>query len=170
MERKIMNGLTRRQNRRSQNQGSSTELGFWSPFQELSRVRSQLGALVSPLEDFLAPPTSFFEGWTPNVELYEDKDKFTIRAEIPGMKKEDIDVSMSGNTVTVSGEKKQEEEHKEGDTYRSERFFGRFQRSFTLGQPVNADKIEASYKDGVLTLIVPKAEEAKRKQIEVKSS
>jgi len=167
-----MNGLTRRQNQRSQDQGTSGpgDLGFWSPFQELSRLRNQLGALVSPLEHFLAPATSFFEGWTPNVELYEDKDKFTIRAEIPGMKKEDIDVSVSGNTVTICGEKKQEQEQKQGDTYRSERFFGRFQRSITLAQPANADKIQASYKDGVLTLSVPKAEEAKRKQIEVKAS
>jgi len=168
-----MNGLTRRQNRRSQDQGAlaPADQGFWSPFQELNRLRNQLSSLVTrPFEEFMAPATSFFEGWTPDVELYEDKEKFTIRAEIPGMKKEDIDVSLSGNTVTISGEKKREEEQKKGDTYRSERFFGRFQRNITLAQPVNADKIQASYKDGVLTLSVPKAEEAKRKQIEVKAS
>ena len=86
------------------------------------------------------------------------------------MRKEDIEVSLDGNTLTISGERKQEEEHKEGEMYRSERYFGRFQRSITLPTPADADKIQASYKDGVLTIICPKSEEAKPKQIQVKTS
>lgn len=168
-----MNGLTRRQNRKAGALSSSDQGAGGSPVQEINRLRNRLSSLFgSPFEDddFLAPVTSFFEGWTPGLELYDDKDKFTVRAELPGMKKEDIDVSVLADTLTISGEKKQEEERKEGDTYRSERFFGRFQRSITLPQPVDTGRIEAHYKDGVLTLTLPKSESAKRKQIEIKPS
>lgn len=85
------------------------------------------------------------------------------------MKKEDISVSLDQNTLTVSGERKQEEEKQEGQTYRSERYFGRFQRSITLPQPVDPNNIKASYKDGVLSIKLSKSPEAKRKQIEVKA-
>jgi HSP20 family protein len=85
------------------------------------------------------------------------------------MKKEDISVSLDQNTLTVSGERKQEEEKKEGQAYRSERFFGRFQRSITLPQSVDPNNIKANYKDGVLSIELPKSAEAKRKQIEVKT-
>ena len=109
-------------------------------------------------------------GWEPTIDVYEDKDKLTVKAELPGMKKEDIAVSLEGSTLTVSGERKQEQERKEGETYRSERFFGRFQQSITLSQQVDPKKIQANYKDGVLTITLPKSEEAKRKQIEIKTS
>jgi len=88
---------------------------------------------------------------------------------LPGMKREDIDVALDGNTLTLSGERKQEEEKREGESYRSERYFGRFQRSITLPTEVQANKIEAAYKDGVLTVTLPKSEEAKPKQIPVKA-
>jgi HSP20 family protein len=170
---KLMNGkLTRRQSREA-GLPAQREETFWSPFQQLTRLRNEIDRLFgSPLEEFLAPTTtSLFEGWAPSVDLYEDKDKFVIRAELPGMKKEDIEVTASGDTIIISGEKKHEEETKEGkDTYRAERFFGRFERVITLPANVDAGKIGALYKDGVLTLTVPKAEEAKRKQIEVKVS
>lgn len=168
-----MNGkIARRQ------QGSMTrrEEGFWSPLQQLNQLRNEIdrlfGSPLSPLEGMLEPATtSLFEGWSPSLDLYEEKEKFIVRAELPGMKKEDIEVTASGDTITISGEKKHEEEVKEGkDNYRSERFFGRFQRSITLPAAVDVSKIEAHYKDGVLSLAVPKAEEAKRKQIEVKVS
>jgi HSP20 family protein len=167
-----MNDLTRQQNRERGAQ-SSSDRGSGSPVREVNRLRNRLSSLFgSPFEDddFLAPVTSFFEGWTPGIELYDDKEKFTVLAELPGMKKEDIDVSVSGDTLTISGEKKHDEERKEGDTYRSERFFGRFQRSITLPQPVDTGRIEAHYKDGILSLTLPKAESAKRKQIEIKPS
>ena len=164
--------LTRR---RSQNQNAGNlapiDPGFWSPVHQLSRLRNEIDRLFgSPLEGFLSPETSMYEGWSPSLDLYEDKDKFVIRAELPGMKKEEIEVTASGNTLTVSGEKRREEEVKDRDTYRAERFFGRFQRSITLPTSVDSTKIQAQYKDGVLTLTVPKSEEAKRKQIEVKVS
>ncbi len=135
----------------------------------LNRIRSQINRIFEDPFDLLAPATSFFEGWEPYLDVFEDKDRITVQAELPGMKKEDIDVSLQGDTLTISGERKQEEEHKEGDTYRSERFFGRFQRSITLPEPVDASKIQATYKDGILSLVMPKTEEAKPRRIEIQA-
>jgi len=136
------------------------------PFNELNRIRNEINRIFEDPLAFLAP-TSFFEGWEPSIDIYEDPDKVTVRAELPGMKKEDISVSLDGNTLTVAGERKQEEERKEGSTVRSERFFGRFQRSITLPQPVDPNKLSATYKEGVLTIVCPRSEEAKRRQIQV---
>ena len=107
--------------------------------------------------------------WTPAVDVYQDKDQFTVVAEVPGMKKEELEISLNGDTLTISGERKTEEK---GDDhrFRSERFFGRFQRSLTLPSAVNTEKVKATYKDGVLEVVLPKAEEAKPKQIEVSLS
>jgi len=101
------------------------------------------------------------------LDVYEDKDNFVLRAEMPGMRKEDIDISLHDGLVTISGERKEETKKQESDVYRSERFFGRFQRSFALPTSVNAEKVAASYKDGILTVTLPKAEEAKPKQIPI---
>lgn len=161
--------LTRRER---QDRGASVPAtwGGWAPANELNRIRNEINRLFEDPFAFMMPSTSFFEGWTPAVDIYEDHDKFVLKAELPGMKKEDIDVSLDGNTLTVSGERKQEEEKREGESYRAERFFGRFQRSVTLSAAVQANKIEASYKDGILKVTLPKSEEAKRKQIQVKTT
>jgi|ERR1700704_1644795 len=144
--------------------------GAPAPVPELNRIRNELNRIFEDPFSLLAPSTSFFEGWHPTLDVYEDKDKITVKAELPGMKKEDIAVSLNGDTLTVSGERKEEQEKKDKETYRSERYFGRFQRTITLPQPVDASKIQANYKDGVLTITLPKSEEAKPKQIEVKTS
>jgi HSP20 family protein len=141
-----------------------------APFNELNRIRNEIGHFLEDPFSMISPATSFFEGWAPTVDIFEDKDKVTVRAELPGMKKEDIDLSLEGNTLSISGERKEEEERKEGETYRSERFFGRFQRSITLPAAVDSSKVQATYKDGVLTVELPKSEETKAKQIEVKTS
>ena len=144
--------------------------GGLAPFNDLNRIRSEIDRFFQDPFSALTQGTSFFEGWTPALDIYEDKDKYVVKAELPGLKNEDIDVSLEGNTLTISGERKREEEKEEGDTYRSERYFGRFQRTVTLPAAVDASKIQATYKDGVLTVTVPKTEEAKPKQIEVKTS
>jgi HSP20 family protein len=146
-------------------QKSGSEPGFG-----LGRIRREIDRLFDDPFGFLAPATSFFEGWTPAVDIYEDKDKYVVKAEVPGMKKEEIEVFLDGNTLNICGERKQEEEKREGDRYRSERFFGRFQRSVTVPAAVQGNKIEAGYKDGVLTVTLPKSEEAKPKQIQVNAS
>src|SRR5690349_13947324 len=130
--------LTRRQQQQKQGRENRGDLarsdqgqdpGFWGPLTELARLQNLSRAFASPFDDLLTPPATFFEGWTPAFDVYEDKDKFSVKVELPGMKKEDIDISLDGNTLTVAGEMKEEEEHKEAETYRAERFFGRFQRS-----------------------------------------
>ena len=144
--------------------------GGSAPFSQLNRIRNEINRIFEDPFSLTAPSTSFFEGWEPTVDVYEDKDKITVKAELPGMKKEDITVSLDNNTLTVSGERKYEEEKKDKETYRSERYFGRFQRSITLSHSVEAKGIEANYKDGVLTVSLPKSEEAKPKHIEVKTT
>ena len=91
-----------------------------------------------------------------------------MKAELPGMKKEDIDVSLHDGALSISGERKGEEKFQGAETFRSERFVGRFQRSITLPSEVKGDQVKAQYKDGILTVTLPKSEAAKPKQIEVK--
>jgi HSP20 family protein len=107
-------------------------------------------------------------GWNPPVDIFEDENGITLKAELPGMKKEEMDVRVENNVLTLHGERKRESEVKEDGYFRSERAYGSFSRSFTLPTTVDASKIGANYKDGVLTVTLPKAEEAKPKQIDVK--
>jgi HSP20 family protein len=104
----------------------------------------------------------------PSVDLYEEKDDVVIKAEIPGLSKEDINVQVTDSTVTIKGEKKREEEVKEDDYYRCERSFGSFTRAVALPCDVKADQVKASFKNGVLEVRMPKTEEAKKKAITVK--
>lgn len=106
--------------------------------------------------------------WTPAVDIAEEPDKFIFHAELPGVDKKDVKITIQKNVLSVRGEKKHEEE-KDGKNYhRVERSYGSFFRSFSLPSTVLSDKIEASYADGILTISIPKAEEAKPKEIEVK--
>lgn len=142
-------------------------LGEWQGFGRLFDLRNEIDRLFdSPLTE-LTRTSNLLSGWTPALDVYEDKDSYTIKAELPGMKKEEIEVSLHDGTLSLSGERKAEAKVEEGETYRSERYFGRFQRSVALPSAVATDKVKASYKDGVLTVTLPKAEEAKRKQIDV---
>jgi HSP20 family protein len=118
----------------------------------------------------LARSSQLLSGWTPAFDVYEDKDNFYVRAELPGMRKEDIDLSMHNGSLSISGERKSDDKLKEAEVYRAERFFGRFQRTITLPTLVAVDKIKAQYQDGILSVTVPKAEEAKPKHIDVKVS
>jgi HSP20 family protein len=106
-----------------------------------------------------------FSRWAPALDVYQDKDQFTVVAELPGLKKENIELSLHDGVLTISGERKQEKKGEEG--YRNERFFGRFQRSVTLPASIDGNKVKATYQDGILRVELPKAEEAKPKQIEV---
>ena len=106
--------------------------------------------------------------WNPRVNMYEKGDNILIDAELPGIKKEDIDVTVEEHQVTLRGERKEEKETKKEEYYRKERLYGSFARSFTLPSNVAADKVDATYKDGVLHVTLPKTEEAKGKHISVK--
>lgn len=104
----------------------------------------------------------------PVVDIYEEKDDIVLKAELPGMTKDDIEVNVTDHQLTLKGEKKKEEEVKEDNYYRCERSFGSFSRVVDLPEEVQTEKAKASFKDGVLEIRVPKTEEAKRKRIKVK--
>lgn len=144
---------------------STPTLANWSAFDRLASLQDE----VNRLFDFSFPSrdTGLFSGWSPALDLYDQKDDFVVTVELPGMKKEDIQLSLHDGVLTVSGERKHEFEGEEGKTFRSERYFGKFQRSVTLPTRVDTSKVVASYKDGVLWITLPKAEEAKPRHIEV---
>jgi HSP20 family protein len=130
-------------------------------------LRDEIDRLFeSPLAE-LARSSRLLSGWTPALDVYEDKDNLYVKVEVPGMKREDIDVSLHEGSLSISGERKSEQKHEDAEVYRAERFFGRFQRTVTLPAPVAADKVKAQYKDGILTVTLPKTEEAKPKHIDV---
>lgn len=111
--------------------------------------------------------TQASEAWSPALDVYEDKDNFVVQAELPGLKREDIDVSLHDGTLTLSGERKVETRPEGAEVYRAERCVGRFQRALGLPVAVATDKVKAAYTDGVLTVTLPKTEEAKPKRIDV---
>jgi HSP20 family protein len=106
-------------------------------------------------------------GWMPAVDVFEKEDRFVVKAELPGMKEDDIDVSVVGDTLSIKGEKKTEAEIKDEDYYRCERSYGSFYRSIPIPSNVDANKIEASFEDGVLEVTLPKSTKVKPKKIAV---
>jgi HSP20 family protein len=156
-----MNSLTRWQR---------PELSTWPAFGRLTDLRDEIDRLFeSPLSE-LARTSNLLSGWNPALDLYEDKDNLYVKVEIPGMKREEIDVSLHEGSLSISGERKSEQKHEDAEVYRAERFFGRFQRTVTLPTPVAAEKVKAQYKDGILNITLPKTEEAKPKHIDVNVS
>lgn len=138
----------------------------WSPLDQLSTLRNEINRLFDvPFGNL--DRTEAFNSWAPAVDLHEDKDNLIVTAELPGMRKEDIDISFHDGSLTVAGERKHEKKYGEGDTSRSERYFGRFQRTISLPKQVDVGAVKASYKDGILKVTLPKSPEAKPKQIEV---
>jgi HSP20 family protein len=131
-------------------------------------VRDELSRFLDGALGEWAGTPELFGGWTPALDLYEDKDALTVRAEIPGMNREKIDISLHDGLLTVSGERKAEDRGEGVELHRAECFHGRFQRSLELPKPVQSDRASATYKDGVLTIVLPKTEAAKPKQIDVK--
>jgi HSP20 family protein len=141
-----------------------TRISTWPTLGRLNDLRDEIDRI------FEAPlaRTSEFLGWAPAFDVYEEKDNFVVKAELPGLKKEDINVSLQDGTLIISGERKSETKGEGTEVYRAERYFGKFQRSVSLPVPVAANAVVAEYKDGILTVKLPKSEEAKPKQIEVK--
>ena len=106
--------------------------------------------------------------WIPPVDIVERENDYFVRVELPGVNKSDVKITAKNDVLTIKGEKKMEVEKKEDNFHRIERSYGTFQRSFTLPSSVMSDKIEASYNDGILTISLPKSEETKPREIEVK--
>lgn len=142
------------------------KLAKWNPFKELIDVRDDFDRLVDRIfsRDF-----DLWEGGrTPSIDVYEEGDNIVVKAEIPGVKKEDISVSLTGDTLTITGKKAEEKEVKRENYYRKEIRSGAFSRSLTLPVQVDKDKVKAKYKDGVLELVLPKAPEEKEKEVKIK--
>jgi HSP20 family protein len=139
---------------------------LWEPFQDLEQIHEEMNRLFG--QRFL-PATRVGNGheWCPEVDIIDEKDHLLVRADLPGMKQEEISVEVADNTLTIKGERKHESETKEGTTYRAERSYGSFLRSFTLPAGVDAAKVAATYKNGVLEIRVPKLAQAQTKQIKV---
>jgi len=149
----------------------------WNPVHELDRwpadfvgVQRDINRLFdnffhsgSPVEETMA--ASYF---APAVDIAEQENEYVVKVELPGVTKDDVKISVESSTLTIKGEKKQDKEEKSKDFHRVERSYGSFQRSFTLPSTVKNDKIDAVFNNGILTITMPKSEEAKPKLIEVK--
>lgn len=116
------------------------------------------------------PLTEAAWDWTPSVDISQTDGNVQVKAELPGMDPKDIDVDVTGDVLTLRGEKKTEEEQKDERYYCRERCYGSFQRSFRLPTGVQGDKVDAQFKNGVLTINIPKSEESKQKKIEIKTA
>jgi len=140
----------------------------WSPFDEMDRLANE-GFAGWPFRMMWRRLPTEDVCWAPAVEMYEKDDHFIIRAELPGMKKEDIDISVTGDTLTIKGERQASEEVSDEDYYRCEMCYGDFSRAITMPAAGDPKKIDASYEDGILEVKVLKAEEAKPKKIQIKA-
>jgi HSP20 family protein len=149
----------------------------WNPMRDLTSLSGDFAAMQREInrmfENYLQGGTtddSTFGPtiWTPAVDILEKEDEYLVKVELPGVNKDDVKITLESNILTVKGEKHQEQEEKNQSYHRLERTHGSFQRSFTLPTTVRNDKIDATFKDGVLSVVLPKAEESKPRTIEVK--
>ncbi|MGQ9664220.1 MAG: Hsp20/alpha crystallin family protein [bacterium] len=138
----------------------------WDPFREFVSLRNDMDRLFNTF--FGRHLAEESEGvWLPVLDIEEDNENFIVKAELPGLKKEEVKISVRGNLLTIAGERKQEEETKNKTYHRVERQYGKFSRTISLPSEVDVDKIKAIYKDGVLHITLPKPETFKSKDIEV---
>lgn len=145
------------------------ELIPWRPFGEgLSEFHTEMDKLRNRFMSGLPFSRTFTEEWSPFMDILETKDKLIVKAELPGLEAKDVNVSVSGDLLTIKGEKEKEEEEKGEHYHCVERSYGSFQRSFRLPTSVQGDKVEATFDKGVLKVTLPKVEEAKKKEIEIK--
>lgn len=140
---------------------------LWDPFSNLADLQEEVNRLFDGSLR-RGGQRDFVTVFAPAVDISEEKDHFLVRAELPGLSKDDVGVALQDSYLTIKGEKKHEAESTEAHYHRVERMYGTFSRTFELPVAVDAKKIDAQFKDGVLSVRLPKSEEAKPKQIEVK--
>lgn len=146
-------------------------LNTWDPFAEIADLRRMTDQVFGEFFGRTPFEMAATEGlWSPMVDVYETKDGIRLTAELPGVKQEDIQVAIEGDTLTLKGERKRETEVKEDQYYRIERSYGKFQRSILLPSVVDANQVKATYRDGVLEIQLPKKEEARPKAIKVETA
>ena len=143
----------------------------WEPYRDLASLRGRMDRLF---DQFSSHPWGGADDgltaglWSPPIDVYESNDNIVLKADLPEVSQNDVDISVQGNTLTIKGERKRENEVQEKDFYRMERSYGTFTRSFSLPPTVDTEKIDASFSKGVLKVTLPKREESKPKQISVK--
>jgi HSP20 family protein len=142
------------------------ELSNWPTLDRWSNLRDELNSLFGLPFLTNSNRQDLFSGWSPALDLYQTNDNVVAVLELPGMRKEDIEISLHDGTLTISGERKSSSSNGE-QAERTERYVGSFRRSMTLPARVDSSKVTATYRDGILTVTLPKAEEAKPKRIEV---
>ena len=143
----------------------------WEPFRDLMTTQSEFDRLFrEAFSPALGEGEVSTRTWAPPVDIYENGDNLVLKAELPGINPDDVEIRVEDNTLYLKGERKFEKEVKEQNYHRVERSYGTFTRTFSLPNSVDADKVAANYKDGVLTLTMPKKEEAKPKTIKINVS
>ncbi len=147
----------------------------WNPTRDLAtfpsdifNMQREMNKMFDSFSRGVDEPTLLNGNWMPAVDVAEEDNEYVVKIELPGVNKDDVKITLESNILTIRGEKKAEKETKEKNYHRMERSYGSFQRSFTLPTTVKNDKIDAEYRDGILSITLPKAEEAKPKHIEVK--
>jgi HSP20 family protein len=142
----------------------------FDPFEDLSRLQREVNRLFEdngrPGGNRAAENVSQ-RTWTPAVDIYEDASKIVLRAELAGLSQDEIDIELTGDTLTIKGDRKFDENERREGYVRIERSYGPFQRAFTIGIPVDADAVKASYRDGILEIQLPKSEETRPKKVQV---
>jgi len=140
----------------------------WDPFAGMTDLRREMDQIFGDFFGRTPPRMATTEAiWSPLVDIHETKEAFLLQVELPGLKQEDIQVSVEGDTLTLKGERKHETEVKEDQYHRIERSYGRFERAILLPSVVDPERVKATYRDGVLEIQLPKKEEAKPKEIKV---
>lgn len=142
----------------------------YNPFRELRGLQDDMNRLFTSVVPFSGDREEFFgQGWTPRVDIFENKESLQLEAELPGMKQEDFELSFENNVLTLSGERKFEKKTDDDNYHRVERAYGSFTRSFTLPQTVTAEGTKAEFENGILRVTLPKREETKARKIEISS-
>lgn len=148
-----------------------TAFSGWDPLVEVTDLRTRMDKIFGELFGRTPAAMAATEAvWSPLVDVHETKEGFQLQVELPGVKQEDIQVSIVGDTLTLKGERKRENEVKEDHYHRIERSYGTFQRSIVLPSVVDPNRVKATYRDGVLQIQLPKKEEAKPKEIKVETA
>jgi HSP20 family protein len=137
------------------------------PFRDLSEIQSEMNRLFDGLFDRPSPLGSSEPVWTPAVDMHETKDELVVTVEMAGVPEKDIRLSITGDVLTIRGERLPNPEAKQNGHSRVERWYGKFERVLTLPIPVQTDQVRATYRDGVLTITLPKVEEVKPKEIKI---
>lgn len=140
----------------------------WDPYREMMGLRQAMDRFFD--DTFLWPARSQYEmaGGNLPLDIYQTKDDVVVKAALPGMKPEDVDITLSGDTLTIKGEHKEDKEIKEAEYIRREHRYGAFSRTISIPVPIQNDKAQAAFENGILTLTLPKAEAVKPKQINIK--